>query len=158
MPEGKKPRRFGTVERYLQKGVTNLHVGIFRATRGRVLGHMIGMPVLLLNTTGRKTGKKRTTVLTYNTDGEDILLVASNGGVPRHPVWYLNLEADPDVEIEMGPRTERRRARTATEEEKERLWPGIVETYGGYGRYQDRAQRDIPVVILEKKEAKQEAS
>jgi len=149
MPDGKNPRRFGTIERFVQKGVTNLHLGIFRATKGRVLGRMVGMPVLLLNTIGRKSGEKRTTVLTYTTDGDDVLLVASNGGVKRHPAWYLNLEANPEVEIELGKSVETRRARTATPDEKEKLWPGIVENYKGYAGYQKRTDRDIPVVILE---------
>ena len=149
MPDGKNPRRFGTIERFVQKGVTNLHLGIFRVTKGRVLGRMVGMPVLLLNTIGRKSGEKRTTVLTYTTDGDDVLLVASNGGVKRHPAWYLNLEANPEVEIELGKSVETRRARTATPDEKEKLWPGIVENYKGYAGYQKRTDRDIPVVILE---------
>ena len=149
MPEGKNPRRFGAVERLVQKGVTNLHLGIFRVSNGRLLGRMAGMPVLLLNTIGRKSGQKRTTVLTYTTDGDDVVLVASNGGAKRHPVWYLNLEANPEVEIELGKDVQKRRARTATRDEKERLWPGSVETYKGYGGYQKRTDREIPVVILE---------
>ncbi|MEA2459989.1 MAG: hypothetical protein QOH90_166 [Actinomycetota bacterium] len=149
MTTGKKPRSFGGVEREVQKGLTRLHKLVFRATGGRVMGRMLGMRVLILHTTGRKSGQPRETILTYQRDGDDLVLVASNGGTPNHPTWFLNLEAHPEVEVEMGKGREKKRARRASAEEKKRLWPGITETYRGYAGYQKRTERDIPVVILE---------
>jgi deazaflavin-dependent oxidoreductase (nitroreductase family) len=150
MATGTKGRRFTSVDRILQKGVTRFHIEAFRLSGGRLGGRIANMPVLLLHTTGRKTGQPRTTILTYTEDDEDIVLVASNGGTPRHPTWYLNLEANPEVEVDLGGKKEKRTARTATTQEKKRLWPGITETYKGYAGYQKKTDRDIPVVILER--------
>lgn len=132
------------------KVVTGLHQALIRLTGGRIGGRMMNMPVLLLTTTGRKTGQQRTTPLTYFTDGDDIVVIASKGGAPRHPAWYLNLVANPKVEIAYGTTTETRTARTATPEEKARLWPVITGTFKGYEGYQQRTERDIPVVILKR--------
>jgi deazaflavin-dependent oxidoreductase (nitroreductase family) len=130
--------------------VTTLHRIAFTASGGRVLGKLGGMPVVALTTVGRKTGQKRTTMLTSPVqDGEAVVLVASYGGDPRHPAWFRNLEANPDVEITMDGRTRAMRARVAAAEEKDRLWPSITKAYRGYGAYQRRTSRDIPVVILE---------
>ncbi|MCA1703247.1 MAG: nitroreductase family deazaflavin-dependent oxidoreductase [Actinobacteria bacterium] len=149
MSDVKSPRPFGGFERGAQKAVTELHKLIFRSTGGRVLGRIAGMPVLILHTTGRRSGQPREAVLTYTTDGDDLVVVASNGGTRSHPTWFLNLEADPEVEIEMGKGREKKRARRASAEEKQRLWPGITKTYEGYAGYQKRTERDIPLVILE---------
>ncbi|MBW3556332.1 MAG: nitroreductase family deazaflavin-dependent oxidoreductase [Actinobacteria bacterium] len=130
------------------RGLTTFHERLYRASRGRVGGRICGMPVLLLSTTGRKTGRRRTTPLTYTTDGDNLVLVASYGGDDQHPAWYLNLSRHPLVEVERAGQVEQFVARTATAEEKARLWPGIVATYKGYGAYQRRTQRDIPLVIL----------
>jgi deazaflavin-dependent oxidoreductase (nitroreductase family) len=111
---------------------------------------MLGCEVLLLHTTGRRSGLERTTPLMYTSDGDDIVLVASNGGSRLHPTWYLNLSADPSVRVERKGPAEAWTARTATREEKERLWPGIVDAYKGYAAYERRTDRDIPLVILEK--------
>ncbi len=130
------------------RGLTTFHERLYRASRGRVGGRISGMPVLLLSTTGRKTGRRRTTPLTYTTDGDNLVLVASYGGDDHHPAWYLNLTRHPLVEVERAGQVDRFVARTATAEEKARLWPGIVATYKGYDAYQRRTQRDIPLVIL----------
>lgn len=132
------------------RNVTGLHAAVFRASSGRVGGRLFGMPVLMLTTNGRKTGKRRTTMLTSPVvDDDRVVLVASYGGDHRHPTWFLNLRADPDVEVVMGGRTRRMRARVASAEEKAELWPRVLAGYRGYGQYQERTDRDIPVVVLE---------
>ena len=130
------------------KIVNVVHRNLFEATKGRLGGTVAGMPALILETTGRKSGKPRSTMLTAPIeDGDDIVLVASKGGDDRHPAWYLNLRADPDVTITMGGRTFPAVARDATTAEKDELWPRIVEGYKGYAGYRQRTDRDIPVVI-----------
>ena len=126
-----------------------LNTWLYRLSGGKIAGSMKGAPILLLTTTGRKTGKTRVTPLLYLRDGENLVLVASKGGAPKHPVWFLNLEANPDVEVEVGRTRERRRARRAAPEERERLWPKVVEMYSGYADYQAKTAREIPLVILE---------
>jgi deazaflavin-dependent oxidoreductase (nitroreductase family) len=124
---------------------------VFKLTGGRLGGRFLrGAPVGLLTTTGRKSGQARTTPLIFLEDGERVVLVASQGGLPRHPLWYDNLSAQPDVEFER-PRHARRayRARTAGAEEKRALWPRLVAIYRDYDDYQKRTDREIPVVILE---------
>jgi deazaflavin-dependent oxidoreductase (nitroreductase family) len=131
------------------KKITGLHHLILRATRGKVLGRVMGMPAVVLETTGRKSGQPRRTMLTAPVvDGETVVLVASYGGDSRHPAWYLNLTANPDVTIEIGGERKAMTARTATPEEKAALWPRITKAYRGYAGYQKRTDRDIPVVLL----------
>lgn len=133
--------------------VTAVHRAVFRVSRGRVLGRLGGMPVVLLTTTGRRSGKRRATMLTAPVhDEERVVLVASFGGDRRHPAWFLNLRHDPDVELAMGGRPRRMRARVASEAEKAALWPSIVGAYRGYDAYQRRTGRDIPVVVLDPKD------
>jgi deazaflavin-dependent oxidoreductase (nitroreductase family) len=130
--------------------VTGFHEAVFRLTNGRLANRGFGMPVLVLTTAGRKSGKKRTTMLTSPVqDGDAVVLVASYGGDDRHPQWFLNLRDNPEVEITMDGRTRSMRARVASPEEKAELWPRVVEAYRGYGQYQRRTDRDIPLVICE---------
>jgi deazaflavin-dependent oxidoreductase (nitroreductase family) len=130
--------------------VTGFHEAVYRLTNGRIGNRGFGMPVLILTTTGRKTGKQRTTMLTSPVqDGDSVVLVASYGGDDRHPTWFLNLRDNPDVKITMEGRTRRMRARVATPDEKAELWPRVVAAYSGYGQYQTRTDRDIPLVICE---------
>jgi deazaflavin-dependent oxidoreductase (nitroreductase family) len=122
---------------------------IFRASGGR-LGNkfLYGAPVLLLTTTGRKSGAPRVAPLIYGEDGENLVVVASKGGSAHHPGWYRNLRAHPDVQVEIGSETRALRARDATPEERARLWPRMSAIYPPYDHYQARTVRTIPVVIL----------
>lgn len=136
------------LRRRLTLAVIALHRVIYRATGGRVLGRVAGMPVLLLTTTGRRTGRRRTTPLTFFRDGDAHVLIASAGGSDRTPAWALNLAADPRAEITIGRRTQHVACRTASPDERDRLWPVITQTYPGYARYQERTERVIPVLLL----------
>ena len=107
-----------------------------------------GVPTLLLTTTGRKSGIKRRTALIYGRDNVDYVIVASKGGTPEHPAWYLNLEADPEVEIQVLDTVVPATARTATGEERERLWALMREIWPAYDEYQTKTDRQIPVVVL----------
>jgi deazaflavin-dependent oxidoreductase (nitroreductase family) len=132
------------------KTVTQVHRIIVRMTGGRVLSSVAGMPVVELHTVGRTSGLPRSTMLTAPViDGDRIVLVASKGGDDRDPDWFRNLVAHPDVELTMAGRRRPMRARPASPEEKAELWPRVVAAYPGYGGYQGRTGRDIPVVICE---------
>ncbi len=125
-----------------------MHVRLSRLTGGRFVGRVAKSPILLLTTTGRRSGLPRTTPLLYLQDGERLAIVASFGGHPRHPVWYLNLTANPDVQIQVRGERFTAMAHTADADERERLWPLVVEMYPGYARYQEKTTREIPVVLL----------
>jgi deazaflavin-dependent oxidoreductase (nitroreductase family) len=125
------------------------HVAAYRATGG-VIGHRFaGLTMLLLDHVGAKSGTRRTSALLYIEDRPNLVLVASKGGYPKHPAWFHNLMAHPDVSVQV--RGERRavRARVATPEERARLWPKAVRAYAPYRHYQERTNREIPMVILE---------
>ena len=111
-----------------------------------------GFPTLLLTTRGRKSGKLRRTALIYGRDGNNYLIVASHGGAPHHPYWYLNLVANPAVELQVRADKFAGKARTATSKEKPRLWKLMSRVYPPYDEYQERAAkagREIPLVIVE---------
>jgi deazaflavin-dependent oxidoreductase (nitroreductase family) len=134
----------------MMRAVTGFHRSVFRASNGRLGNRGYGMPVLELTTTGRKSGRRRTTMLTSPVqDGTNVVVVASNGGDDRHPAWFLNLREDPNVEITMNGQTRVMRAQIASPEEKAELWPRVVAAHRGYAQYQERTDRDIPLVILE---------
>ena len=116
---------------------------------GGLIGATIGVPILLLTTIGRKTGRSRSTPLLYVKDGRGWVIVASYGGDDRHPAWWLNLQETPVATIQVKQSLNRVRAREATEEERGRLWSLAVKVYPTYEDYQRRTQRKIPVVILE---------
>lgn len=131
------------------RALSGLNRVLYRATGG-VLGARLGrIRILLLTTTGRKTGRRRTKPLLYLRDGERLALAASYGGRPHHPGWYLNLRAHPDAEVQIGRKRQRVRARDATAEERRELWSRFVETYPKYALYQAKTARRIPVVLLE---------
>ena len=126
------------------------HTRIYRLSRG-LIGHRVpGLPpMLLLDHVGAKSGRERTTPLAYLADGDGHVIVASKGGHPRHPAWFHNLRANPRTTIQVGSRKLPVTARVATDVERDRLWPRVVDLYGGYEGYQRRTQRKIPLVILE---------
>ncbi len=132
------------------KIMSELHRSVLRLSGGRVGSSAMGMPAVELHTIGRVSGQPRSTMLTSPVHSEArVVLVASKGGDDRHPDWYRNLVANPDVEVTMRGTTRAMRARTASAEEKAELWPTIVATYKGYAGYQSRTRRDIPLVICE---------
>ena len=126
-----------------------LHRWTYHASGGRLGGRLLGMPVLLLTTRGRRTGRPHITALLYFPEGRTFVVIASSGGAPTHPAWWLNLRADPEARIQLGRRMLRVRAREAEGAERERLWSRVVHTYRGYAAYQARTSRRIPVAILE---------
>jgi len=130
------------------KLASRVHLGVYRLTGGRVLGRVANMPVLLLTTTGRRSGRVTTTPLTYLGSDGGIVLVGSNGGEDAPPSWWLNLLATPEATITRGRREERVVARPATAEEHERLWPIVTTVNPGYARYARRTSRPIPLVVL----------
>ena len=131
-----------------QRFATRLHSSVYRATGGKVGGRLLGSPVLLLTTTGRKSGRPRTIPLLYLPAGETLVVVASNGGTAGDPAWWLTLEDDPEANVEVGGRKLRVRAEEAEGEERRRLWEQLVRMYGAYQQYQERTDRRIPVVVL----------
>lgn len=132
--------------RAVQNGFTSAHTAIYRRFG---LARRIGdTPILLLTTTGRKSGQKRTVPVMY-VPGDEPVLVASNGGSPTHPAWYLNLLADPRARIEIDGEPREVAARTVSGAERKRFWPRAVEIYPAYADYQRRTRRELPVVVLE---------
>jgi deazaflavin-dependent oxidoreductase (nitroreductase family) len=126
------------------------HVRRYVETDG-VEGHdWQGVSVLILTTTGRHSGESRSTPLIYGTHGDDYLVVASKGGAPEHPAWYLNLTEHPEVTVQVRGERFHARARTATPEEKPELWRTMAEVWPAYDEYQRNTDREIPVVVLER--------
>jgi deazaflavin-dependent oxidoreductase (nitroreductase family) len=145
-PFTKREERIGNV---VVKLMSNLNTAVYRLTGGRVGGRFLrGAPVFLVTTTGRKSGQPRTAPLLDLKEGNDYVIVASKGGMSQHPLWYRNIEANPEVEIELGRTKFKAHARRASDEEKTALWPKLVAMYRDYDDYQARTTRDIPVVIL----------
>jgi deazaflavin-dependent oxidoreductase (nitroreductase family) len=128
----------------------NEHIRTYVDSDGKNGHTWRGVTTLLLTTLGRKSGQWRRTALIYGQDGDRFLVVASKGGAPQHPAWYLNLVDHPQVEVQVGADKFTARARTANAEEKARLWPIMTKTWPDYDSYQQRTDRDIPVVILER--------
>jgi F420H(2)-dependent quinone reductase len=143
-----RPPRPGTPGFALWKRLTGLNNTVFRLSGGRLLGTYDGNPVLLLHHVGRKSGEERVTPLIYLEDGEDLVIVGSMGGTPKHPAWFHNVSAGPDTEVEVRGGRRAVRARVADAGERDRLWPRLVEHYPGFATYQGRTEREIPVVIL----------
>lgn len=131
------------------KSASGIHTALYRASGGRVGRGFQGMPVLLLTTTGRRSGKSRTTPLLYIRDGAAFAVVGSNGGSDYTPAWWLNLQSDPHAEVEIGRAHTRVTARGAFPEERARLWAEFTSGYRGYVTYAAKTAREIPVVVLE---------
>ena len=145
MPAGRRPSKLTAT---LQNIFTDIHSFLYRSSNGRIGGRLANSPVLLLTTTGRRSGKQRTVPLLYLVDGGNVVLVASNGGAVKHPTWWLNLQTTPEAWIQMKRIRRRVKAEQASAAEKQRLWPRLTAMYPGYKRYQEITDRDIPVVIL----------
>jgi deazaflavin-dependent oxidoreductase (nitroreductase family) len=126
------------------------HVDRYLATDGKEGHDWLGTQVLLLTTMGRKSGEPRTLPLIYGTSGDDYLVVASKGGWHKPPAWYLNLETDPEVEVQVKGDRFKARARDATPEEKPEMWKTMTAEWPAYDDYQKRTEREIPVVVLER--------
>ncbi|MBV9692014.1 MAG: nitroreductase family deazaflavin-dependent oxidoreductase [Ktedonobacteraceae bacterium] len=143
-----QPDFFRQVMTRLQRALTNLHVLLYQLSGGAIGGWMGKSPVLLLTTTGRKTGKLRTTPLLYLADGDRFVVPASNGGSAKHPTWWLNLLSNKDAVVQVKREKIRVQAQLASTEERQGLWARLVAMYPAYADYQKRTRREIPVVIL----------
>ena len=128
--------------------VTRFHRAVYRRSRGRLLGSGLGLPMVLLTTTGRRSGRPRTVPLTGFRDGPDVVVVASNGGRDVDPSWLSNVRFEPRATVQVDSRTWPVRAREASAHEADRLWPIVVRGFGGYGTYRTGTRRPIPLVIL----------
>jgi deazaflavin-dependent oxidoreductase (nitroreductase family) len=134
--------------RLMMRVVTVVNRFLFKLTDGRIGGRFGKVDILLLTTTGRKSGRPRTVPLQYFRDGEDLAVVGSNAGDDRHPAWWLNLQAHPEAKVQIGAGNRPVQARLATPEEKARIWPEVTAVYPGYDEYQTRTSREIPLVLL----------
>lgn len=121
----------------------------FRANRGAVGGRFEGAPILLLHSTGARSGKERVNPMMYLAVGDSYAVFASKAGAPTHPDWYHNLVAHPDVVIEVGTETKRVRARVVHDREREAIWSTQKQRYPGFAEYEQKTERQIPVVLLE---------
>ena len=126
-----------------------LHRLLYRVSGGRVGGRVWDLPVVLLTTTGRRSGKRRTVPLCSFRDGDDVVVIASYGGLDQPPAWWLNLEANPHAELQDGRTRRAVTARNAGPGERERLWAEVTSRAPGYLEYERRTAREIPVVILQ---------
>lgn len=130
------------------KRIGKWHVRLYRVTRGLVGRRVDGLDVLLLTTTGKKTGLSRTVPLPYFRDGSNYLLIASFGGNHKNPAWFHNLTANPSVELQVGAKRMRATAVVSEESERQRIWQQITSEYPRYIAYQQKTERKIPVVVL----------
>lgn len=138
-----------TIDRLLGVPLLGLHQAIYERTGGRVGSRVGGVSLLLLHTVGRRSGQTRTVSLLYERDGDAFVVVGSKGGSDKPPAWYLNLEAEPRCEVQVGTRRVTARARVAEGAERERLWLLMTRTWPDYDRYQSQTERRIPIVLLE---------
>jgi deazaflavin-dependent oxidoreductase (nitroreductase family) len=139
-----------TIKDQVFRAVTGLHKGIYKISNGKLAARGMGMPVVVLTTTGRTTGQPRETMLTTPLiDGDTVVLVASFGGDDREPSWCKNIRKTPDVTLTLHGSTSAMRAHVADESERARLWPRITGAHENYAGYQRKTDREIPVVVLE---------
>lgn len=135
--------------KWIFKQFIRLQIFMYRRSGGKRMGSLRGMPLLLLTTIGRKTGKQRVTPVMYIRDGDNYVVTASNAGFDSHPAWFVNLQANPKVVVEVGDITQNMIAQQANAEEKSRLWPQLVKQAPFFEDYQKNTTRDIPMVILQ---------
>ncbi len=122
----------------------------FRATGGQVTGDFAGWPLVLINHRGAKSGKEYTTPLVYTRDGDNVVIIASKGGAPDDPQWFRNLQAHPEITVELGPETYSARARVAEGEERDRLYRTQADQMPNFDEYAAKTSRAIPVVVIER--------
>ncbi len=137
---------------------SGMHRTLYRVTRGRVGSRGSGLDFLLLTTFGRKTGKRHTVPLQHFNDSNRTIVIASKGGSENHPHWYLNLESNPQVEVQIRKSKTKMVASTAVAGERKRLWEFVTGRYGGYKDYQRKTTREIPVVILSRTDPTEEGA
>jgi deazaflavin-dependent oxidoreductase (nitroreductase family) len=132
------------------KWMSRINTFMYRRNDGSGLGgNFQGIPVALLTTIGRKTGEPRVSPLYFHQDADKVIVAASKGGSDKHPMWYLNLKADPKVSVQIKDETRQLIAREATEAERELYWPKLVEMYPTYDDYQSWTERKIPLIVCE---------
>jgi F420H(2)-dependent quinone reductase len=131
------------------KAAGKLNIPIYRLTGGRVFGSLDGNPILLLTTTGRKSGQQRTAPVIYLPDGDRMVVIGTNAGNLRSPAWALNLEANPEAVVETGRKRRPMRGRVATGEERAELWRRFTERYSGFDDYEANVTRDVRLFVLE---------
>jgi len=134
--------------KWIIKWMSRINIWLYRVSGGRLFGTMAGAPILLLTTTGRKSGLPRTKPVLYLRDGDDLVVVASVGGQAKHPLWLKNLQADPHVSVLVRRERSERTARVVPDQERETLWPRLVAMYGAFDLYQSWTPRQIQVVVL----------
>jgi len=149
MPSDRVYTRLSTTSAWALKAFGKLNVPLYRASRGRLLGRLDRAPVLLLTTVGRRSGQPRTAPLVYLADGERLIVIGSNAGHETAPAWSLNLEANPDAEVELGSDRRKVRARVAVGEERAELWRKVNDMYSGFDDYSARTTREIRLFVLE---------
>ena len=139
----------GPIQRAAVRAFIGVHTAVYRLTSGRIGGRLGGLRILLLTTTGRRSGQRRTVPLVFFEDGERLVVIASKGGDPKDPHWWQNLMSDPTGEVQVDGERRRVRARLASEEERSRLWPRAKRENPMYAEYERRTARQIPVVLLQ---------
>lgn len=133
---------------FMTKAVQKFNTFLYQRSGGRIGGQFENAPALLLHHVGRRSGEKRTTPLVFARDGENVVVVGSYGGADKHPAWFLNVRANPDVEIEIGRDRLPVRAKVAGPEEREAMWAKVTEVWPSFDTYQGRTEREIPIVVL----------
>lgn len=137
------------LSRFVMRAFIGAHKTLYALSAGRIGGRMGAQRILLLTTTGRRSGAQRTVPLVFFEDGERLVLVASNGGAPSDPLWWQNLKKNPEALVQVGAEKRRMRARLASTEERARLWPRVKQENPAYADYEGKTTREIPVVLLQ---------
>jgi len=150
---GTAPKPFSSTEEKIAKPIirvmSKINAFVYRNSGGKLFNTWLrGAPIMLLTTTGRKSGQPRTAPLLFLEDGDNVIIVASQGGMSTNPAWYLNLQADPACEIQIGNKRRPMVARRASDDEKADYWPRLTAMYRDFDDYQARTERNIPVIVL----------
>ncbi len=137
------------LSRLVMRAFIGAHRAVYSLSDGRIGGRMGAQRILLLTTTGRRSGEQRTVPLVFFEDGERLVLIASNGGAPHDPLWWQNLKQNPEALVQVDAEKRRMRARVASTEERARLWPRVKQENPAYAGYERKTTREIPVVLLQ---------